>query len=78
MKRTYYRLTYEFTYFEEYVRDYLFFKTRQEAEDKAKEMEVDYTEIDEVSFDELKRYMTISEFEKLFDVKLEELVGEEK
>ena len=79
MKRTYYKLAFEFTYFEEDVRDYLFFKTRQEAEDKAKEInnEVDYTEINEVSFDELKSYMTISEFEKLFDVKVEELVGEE-
>lgn len=79
MKRTCYKLTFEFTYFEEHVRDYLFFKTRQEAEDQAKEMvnEVYYTEINEVSFDELKSYMTISEFEKLFDVKVEELVGEE-
>lgn len=74
MSRTYYKLTFEFTYFEEYVRDYLFFKTRQEAEDKAKEMdnEVDYTEINEVSFDELKSYMTISEFEKLFDIQVED------
>ena len=74
MKRTYYKLTFEFTYFEEYVRDCLFFKTRQEAEDKAKGMdnEVDYTEIEEVSFDELKSYMTISEFEKLFDIQVED------
>ena len=74
MKRTYYKLTLEFAYFEEYVRDYLFFKTRQEAEDKAREMdnEADYTEINEVSFDELKSDMTISEFEKLFDIQVED------
>lgn len=82
MSRTYYKLTYEFSNFEEYVTDYLFFKTRQEAEDKAHEMadEVDYTEINEVSFDELKCHMTIGEFEKFFDVKVEEpyeIVGEE-
>lgn len=74
MKRTYYKLTFEFTYFEEYVRDYLFFKTRESAENKEAEIkdDVDYTEINEVSFDELKCLMTVSDFEKFFDIKMEE------
>lgn len=74
MKRTYYKLTFEFTHFEEYVVDHLFFKTREDAESKEIEMkdDVDYTEINEVSFDELKCLMTVREFEKLFDIKMEE------
>ena len=78
MNRTYYKLTSGFSYFEEYVIDYSFFKTRKDAEDAEAEMrdKVEYTEINEVSFDEMKCLITLSEFEKLFNIQMKELCEE--
>lgn len=74
--RTYYKLTFEKTYFEEYLIDFFFFKTREEAEAKKREIEneVDYCEINEVSFSELKCNMTINYFEEFFGVSIADLL----
>ena len=76
--RTYYKLTFYVTYFEDTIIDDFFFKTREEAEAKQKEIRcrIDCSEINEVTFNELKDEMTVSAFEEFFGVSIVEPLEE--